>query len=315
MGSVTNFPFGVSSFGVVLPGSTGGPLSVPLPNGQSWFVDANNGSDGNNGGSAGEAFRTIGRALQYAGDGTGDTIYVAPGEYNETILVTKDYITIVGMVQAGYAKPDWGPANSAECPCKAIGQGFQARHIRFFADGGDVFQQAGNGFFINDCVFDGDGTASKGVRLIPTAYPTSADTSHTASEGVITGCLFRGCAVGLIFDTAAAPLGVGSTDNVISNNRFQANTLDIATADSGSGTYSLKTTDFIGNYFVDKNKATYVDLTTTNGGAASDQTGTFAMNGFASDTMTTTKVKAVGTGFTFMGNYDTVGIFDGSGLD
>jgi hypothetical protein len=69
------------------------------------------------------------------------------------------------------------------------------------------------------------------------------------------------------------------------------------------------------NNFQDKNKATYLDFTTANGGAASDQTGTVNQNVFASDTMTTTKIKAVGTGFTFSGNEDTVGIFDGSGLD
>jgi len=69
------------------------------------------------------------------------------------------------------------------------------------------------------------------------------------------------------------------------------------------------------NSFEDKNKATYIDLTTTNGGAASDQTGAIEENVFASDTITTTKIKMVGTGFTFSGNFDTVGVVDGSGLD
>lgn len=317
MGEVTNFPFGLSSFGTVLGGGQSG-LSIPRNNGQAWFVDTLTGSDGGSGLSPSDPLKTIARAHSLAGNGTGDTIYVAPGEYDETLIITKDYIGLVGMVQAGYAKPDIGPKLTTQIPLTVKGQGFLARHLRIFGDAADVVSQGGNGFLYEDCVFDGDATANKaGVRLLPVAV-TVGDTHHTASEGQITGCLFRGCAVGLIFDDAAAPLGVGSIDNLIGpGNRFYSNTLDIAAADSGGvgTTYSVKLTDIVGNYFADKNKATYVDFTTANGGAAGDQSGTLAQNGFASDTMTTTKIKAVGTAFTFMGNYDNVGIFDGSGLD
>lgn len=307
---LSHFPYGVSSFGIPVMGAgTSSPLTIPGTNGNVWFVDSVNGSNGNGGTDPSQAFGTITHALLVAR--AGDTIFVMVGTYNEAVVVTTDYIAIVGATWAGYGKPDVGPSTTG-VPLTVTAQGFMCRHVRFAGNGADVVIQQGNGFAYSDCVFDGDATASKaGLRLLP----SSTNTHLTASEGIITDCLFRGNAIGLAFDTGAAPVGVGSTDNLIAGNRFYTNTLDIATADAGTGTYSVQLTDVIGNYFADKNKATYVDLTTTNGGAASDQTGTFAQNGFASDTMTTTKIKAVGTGFTFMGNYDTVGIFDGSGLD
>jgi hypothetical protein len=69
------------------------------------------------------------------------------------------------------------------------------------------------------------------------------------------------------------------------------------------------------NVFVDKNKTTYIDLTTANGGAASDQKGIIVGNYFNTDAFTTTNVKMVGTGFGFAGNRSNLGVGDGTGLD
>src|SRR5581483_8236045 len=91
----------------------------------------------------------------------------------------------------------------------------------------------------------------------------------------------------------------------------------VETIDQGGGVYSIKN-GYIGprNTFADKNKACYIDFTTTNGGAAADQTGTIEGNFFCCDAIVAnTQVKIVGTGFTFPGNFDTVGVVDGSGLD
>lgn len=244
--------------------------------------------------------------------GPGDTVIVQPGSYDENVVITTDYVTLVGAQVSGYGRPDLGASTGVTLTVNA--QGFVARGVRFASqDGSDCVVQEGNGFRYEDCVFDDASDAgAAGLRLKGNAD----DDSKTASEGVVAGCLFRGCANGILFDTGDAPdNGVGCTDDVVSGCRFYANTLDIATADTGGGVYSVKTAVIAGNYFADKNKATYIDFTTSNGGAASDQTGTVDGNYFASDTMTTTKIKAVGTGFTFVGNYDTVGVFDGSGLD
>lgn len=307
---LTHFPYGVSSFGIPLVGSD---VGIPNQSGLVWFVDATYGSDGNDGFAPSSALKTIQAAVNKAGNGMGDTIFVFPGSYTENVTVSKDYLTIIGAMISGYAKPDVEAASGVTLTVTA--QGFVARHIRF-AGVADAIRQQGNGFIYEDCVFDGDGNGA--TTALFRLLPSSTNTHLTASEGRILSCLFRGSGgFGLLFDTGAAPVGVGSTDNLIAGNTFQANTgVDIATAKSGAGgAYSVQVTAIRGNYFVDKNKATYVDLTTNADGAAGSQSGSFDGNYIASDTMTTTKIKAVGTAFTFAGNIDTVGVFDGSGLD
>jgi hypothetical protein len=189
------------------------------------------------------------------------------------------------------------------------------QHMRFAPTGADAVVQHGNGFSFSDCVFDGDGTATKaGIRLVGSA----TDDALTASEGEIIGNLFRGSAIGIAFDTAPpASSGVGSTDNLIAGNSFRANTLDLAAEKTGlGGDYSVQVTQIgPGNTFGDKNKAVYIDLTTNADGAAGNQNGAIVGNYFAADAITTTSVKMVGTGFTFAGNFDTVGVVDGSALD
>src|SRR6266404_6864472 len=99
----TNFPNGITSFGIPIFGNNGG-ISIPTGNngtgtqGQVWFVDAVNGSDGQTGTSPSSAFASIEQALDVAGDGTGDTIYVAPGSYTENLVVDKDFISIIGSI-------------------------------------------------------------------------------------------------------------------------------------------------------------------------------------------------------------------------
>lgn len=305
----THFPYGASSLGIPLVGA--GLISIPNGRGGLvWFVDTTNGSDGNQGLDPTQPLKTIGQAILKAGNGTGDTIYVFPGTYAEALTVNKDYLAIIGATMAGYAKPDIGGGLALTVSA----QGFMSRHCRYYGVADDTIVQEGNGFLYDDCVFDGDLTASKGVRLV--GSPTSS--SLSASEGRIQNCLFRGCALGLIFDSAAiGGAGTGSTDNDVLGNRFYGNTIDIAAAKTGAGgVYSVKTVRVLGNSFEDKNKTTYIDITTNCDGAAGNQTGAIDGNYFAADAITAgNEVKLTGTGFTFTGNLYTVGIKDGSALD
>jgi Protein of unknown function (DUF1565) len=308
---LTHFPHGVSSFGIPLVGNSS-PISIPGSAGNVWFVDANLGTDGQSGGDPTQPFKTITKALAVAA--AGDTIFIFPGSYDENVVVSKDYIALIGAQWAGYAKPDIEASSGVTLT--VTGQGFMAQHCRF-AGTADVVQQQGNGFLYTDCVFDGDGNGATTALL--RLLPSSRDTHLTASEGFVLNSLFRGSGgLGIIFDTGAAPVGVGSSDNQIAGNIFRENTgIDIATAKTGAaGTYSVQFTVVgPGNIFEDKNKTTYIDITTNADGAAGSQSGTITGNIFASDTMTTTVVKMVGTAFTFPGNIDTVGVVDGSGLD
>lgn len=70
--TLTNFPNGISSFGVpVLPGVAGLPFT-----GNAWFVDPVNGNDGNSGQNPARAFQSLYQAVASAEDGNNDVIYL-----------------------------------------------------------------------------------------------------------------------------------------------------------------------------------------------------------------------------------------------
>lgn len=317
--SLTNFPNGILTPLIVSPGHmqstgkvffvNGGDVAVPLG-----VVGADGGP-----GTYERPFATIQAAIDRCISGRGDVIYVLPGSYVENVVVDEiDYLQIIGVMVSGYARPDIVPT-SGKALTVSSSQGFAAKHFRMAAPAADtdLVLQEGNGFIYYDCVFDGDSTQGNAKGLLR-LKGNADDDSFTASEGIIKGNLFRGSGgVGIIFDTGAAPgNGVGCTDDIIEENRFYLNDqADIVTQDSGTGTYSVQTTLIRANHFMTKNKSVYIDFTTANGGAASDQTGAINDNIFATDSLTTTNVAMVGTGFTFTGNLDTVGIQDGSGFD
>jgi hypothetical protein len=259
-------------------------------------------------------FSTIQEAVNSAGAGM--TIVVMPGEYEENVVITTDYITIEGGVEGGYGRPDIVSTTGVTLTVSA--QGFVARKCRFVTSDTDAVVQEGNGFKYEDCVFDGgnsEGAADGLVRLKGNAD----DDGMTASEGEIVNCLFRGSiGRGLVFDTGDAPgNGVGSTHCVVKNCRFIDNVdSDITTDDTGLGTYSVQDVLIDGCMFMEpKNKANWIDVTTDNAGAASDQTGMISNCYFNDDTIDTTAVAIVGSGFGVVGCHSMDGEFDGSGLD
>jgi len=69
--SLTNFPNGVSSFGIPMMGGQG--LTMP---GTAYFVDSVNGSDGNVGTSLDKPLKTIEKAYSVTKSGNNDVIYV-----------------------------------------------------------------------------------------------------------------------------------------------------------------------------------------------------------------------------------------------
>lgn len=254
---------------------------------------------------------TIQAAVNAAAEG--DTIFIQPGTYDENVLVTTDYLTFVGGQVGRYGWPDLAVTTGVALTVRA--QGFVCRRVRITSADSDCVLQEGNGFVYESCVFDGDGQAA--TEALVRLKGNDTDDSMTSSEGLFVDCLFRGNAagVGVVFDTAEPTVGVGSTDNVISGCRFVGNAQDLTTQDTGPGTYSVQRLIVKDCVFADKNKTNYIDFTTSNGGAASDQTGTIAGCYFATDDITATNVAYVGTGFTVVGCYSTVGIDNTSGLD
>lgn len=84
MSNYTNFPQGVSSFGVPLPASVLGPVQ-----GNYYFVKPHSGSDGNDGQSPATAFQTLAKALSVATAGQNDVVFLM-AESN-TAANTTDY--------------------------------------------------------------------------------------------------------------------------------------------------------------------------------------------------------------------------------
>lgn len=82
--NLTNFPNGVSSYGIPILG--GGAL---LTQGNSWFVDAHNGNDGNDGMSPASAFKTLARAQALAVANQNDVVYFLAN--GNTASTTTDY--------------------------------------------------------------------------------------------------------------------------------------------------------------------------------------------------------------------------------
>lgn len=94
--SVTNFPNGVTSFGVPLLGSGS---SVPATTGKYFFVDSSTGSDGNSGTDKDHPFATLAKAITNCTASKGDVIVLMPG-HAETVATTITPVagsTIIGL--------------------------------------------------------------------------------------------------------------------------------------------------------------------------------------------------------------------------
>lgn len=96
--ALTNFPNGVSSFGVPIMGAG----QVPSTTGNYWFVSSTSGSDGNLGKSPTLPFATIAQARTAATASNGDVIIVMPGHAESVtgaagIALSKAGISIVGL--------------------------------------------------------------------------------------------------------------------------------------------------------------------------------------------------------------------------
>jgi pectin methylesterase-like acyl-CoA thioesterase len=99
--TLTNFPNGISSFGVPMVGGGGFPKAV----GKYFFVDVATGANGNSGEDAQFPLATITAALAKVVAGRGDVIYVAPGNYDESVVINSNMndLIMVGLGTRGAA--------------------------------------------------------------------------------------------------------------------------------------------------------------------------------------------------------------------
>jgi len=168
--SLTNFPNGVTSFGVPL---TGG---VPFgPNSQAWYVDALNGSDGNDGMSPTTAFQTLYRAQWAAVAGRNDVVFLLATMTSSSTTAGTARLSLANAVAAaaiaGGTAPTVGTLVWAKNGVHLIGVGAASNNPRAriapptgaytqatFASGNFVSVTASGCVFANIAVFNGFST-------------------------------------------------------------------------------------------------------------------------------------------------------------
>ena len=97
---VTNFPGGITSFGVPLIGSG---YSVPATTGKYFFVDSVTGSNGNSGLDKDHPVATLAQALTLVTASKGDVVLLMPG-HAETVTTTITPIAGVAIVGLGVGR-------------------------------------------------------------------------------------------------------------------------------------------------------------------------------------------------------------------
>lgn len=163
MDSYTNYPNGVTSFGIPLTGSI--PMVLGASgSGKIWFVDPTNGSNALSGRVTNQAFATVEYALTQAT--SGDTIALSTSATHSLaagLLVTKSRINFIGLdfqgrqVQQG-AKIQLGGAIASAYVLKNTGVRNSFANIKFIQASTDstaltVAQEGGEGTLYANCSF------------------------------------------------------------------------------------------------------------------------------------------------------------------
>lgn len=163
MDSYTNFPNGVTGFGIPLTGSI--PLVLGASGaGKIYFVDPTNGDNANSGKSTSQALASVEYALTLAT--SGDTIALSTSATHSLaagLLVTASRINFIGLdffgrqVQQG-AKVQLGGAIASAYVCKNTGVRNSFTNIKFIqastsATALTVFQEGGEGTLFSNCSF------------------------------------------------------------------------------------------------------------------------------------------------------------------
>lgn len=216
--AITNYPNGVSSFGVPLIGS--GP-NIPASTGQYIFVSSTIGSNGNLGLDVGSPKATIAGALLQANASKGDVIVCLPG-HAETftaaaaLTVSKAGVYIVGL-GTGVLRPTitWSTSTAAQMIVSAAQVTFD--NFVFDFTGIDAIVAAvsvtGADFALrNSTIQTNSGTAGAVLGIL---------TAATATRFTVENCLFFGPATNSGTTTTAQIKHEVGIDYVIRNNVFK----------------------------------------------------------------------------------------------
>ncbi len=291
---LTNFPYGITSFGVPVLGGTPDPIM-----GSVFFVDSATGSNGNTGGEPSKAFATLDYAIGKCTANKGDTIYVMPN-HAETITgvggITADIagITIVGLGSYNQ-RPRFLMDAGTTVTFVVSAADVTVRNIVFAGGHSDVatcFDVTGVGCWIDKCEFVQNTTDENFLSCISC---TGADA--TADGLKVTNCYMYqidASTVAFIINTGDVTGLVATNNVVISEGTGLATLITCATGKDLKGCY------VIGNYL--SSKATAGNLFISNDTASPNNSGIIAHNRVRHADVTTTHTMGAVGGCGFFDN-------------
>lgn len=305
MPGLTNFPNGVSSFGIGIFGSQlgGQPLT-----GQVLFVDTTNGVDAGSGNGPGSAaYQTLTYALQQASAGA--TIFVNAGatitiSSATSLLLSTAGVTIIGQ-GSGAARPrfNFTTANTATIPVSAANVSvINFRHTANFLSIAKAYTVTAAGFTLDNCEF---ADASGVLNFLAIVNATGA--ANTADNMTLTNNVWRGLGT-----TSVTSFLVTANDinglTLINNKVILART---ATAAVLATVTAGVLTNLIAQWNVGISQQT-----ADTGGAFINVGGTTSTgvvsNNYLGDLSTTDLFMTTSVGVTFFNNYKT-GVISASG--
>jgi hypothetical protein len=311
--TLTNFPDGVSSFGVPVIGGGSGPFK---PYATYYFVDANNftgnASDGNTGQSPEEPFTTMSAAFNAVNSGDVITFIgnireqldTPEGIFDVTVIGgsnsprNADAFTSATTGDTGRTRASWvAPASpTASTPlCRVLQQGWRFQNFLFGAAPAAtasvvLYRDGGSG----DEERDSSHASFYGMRF--DSSPMGIQASGGPAFITVSGCLFARATTTAIANTVGAGIGTNLNWNIVGN-RFFSNVNHIVVPTSGA--------NIVGNTF-QAHTTMAIDL---NGGVATNNISENALSGTYS---IAGGYRGAGAGDQWAGNYNelsaTVGI-------
>jgi len=116
--SLTNFPNGITSFGVPIMGSSS---NIPATTGSYFFVSSDTGSDGNRGLTTGLPFASIAKALTACTADKGDVIVVMPGHTETVATAAALDINVAGVSVIGLGNGALRPTLTLSAAAATVG--------------------------------------------------------------------------------------------------------------------------------------------------------------------------------------------------
>lgn len=291
--TLTNFPNGISSFGIPIYGATS-PVTGGPPTGNVFFVQTTTGVNAGPGSSPQFPYQTLAYAVTQAVANNGDMIYLMPGSTVTVADATsqplnKAGVTIVGLGY-GNRRPlfDFTTANTATIPVSATGIVVQNCRFRasflsiaaaFTVGAGSFFTLIGNKFFDNTSVLNflnivqttGIANTADGLTCINNSWNglgTTSVNSFILSANDIDGAVWQNNNI-LLARTATAAVFATITAGVLTNLICTGNSaISQQTADTGGGFINVggtTSTGIVANNYLSDLSATDLFMTTSVG--------------------------------------------------